>query len=444
MATVNFQLLGNNIYINFSAGRELKLRTKTGFITKPELWKQKQTKFSTKSNRVLKTDLNAPTDDESKVLKSKLDHLEEYVFEKYNEDFSHGIPIDRDWIDNVIKKFTNQSSEQEELLTHHIQNAIDEAPFKKIRTIGGKFKNGLSKGRIKGIIQFKNIILKYEKEKMNGQSIKVKEINKETIVKFEKWMFSKGYSTNYIGKQQANFKSILNDIESIPINIDTKNDIQVVSEEKDPEDIIYLSFDELQRIQELKLDSDYLENARKWLILGCYVGQRASDLLELNKEKIKLLKGRKVFTIKQKKTGKKVTIPILPEAEEIIQSGFPHKISDTKLREYFKKICRLADIDEPKKGRVKESKHGISIDGVYPKWKLIGTHVCRRSFASNFYGKIPTVVLKGITGHSTERMFLKYIGKTDEDFAMQMFEYVEKLPRQNNMRVLKMNKTGTN
>ena len=34
----------------------------------------------------------------------------------------------------------------------------------------------------------------------------------------------------------------------------------------------------------------------------------------------------------------------------------------------------------------------------------------RRSFASNYYGKIETPLLKNITGHSKESTFLTYIG----------------------------------
>jgi len=68
-----------------------------------------------------------------------------------------------------------------------------------------------------------------------------------------------------------------------------------------------------------------------------------------------------------------------------------------------------------------------SIKGVYPKYELIGSHVCRRSFATNFYGKIPTPILINITGHGTEKMFLKYIGKTSYDNAYQMVKYFSKL-----------------
>ena len=61
--------------------------------------------------------------------------------------------------------------------------------------------------------------------------------------------------------------------------------------------------------------------------------------------------------------------------------------------------------------------------GIYPKYELITSQVGRRSFATNNYGKIPTPLLMNVTGHSTETMFLEYIGKTATDKAIQLAEY---------------------
>ena len=47
----------------------------------------------------------------------------------------------------------------------------------------------------------------------------------------------------------------------------------------------------------------------------------------------------------------------------------------------------------------------------------------RRSFASNLYGKVPTVIIMAITGHSTEKSFLTYIKKPQRDFAERLKEY---------------------
>lgn len=52
-------------------------------------------------------------------------------------------------------------------------------------------------------------------------------------------------------------------------------------------------------------------------------------------------------------------------------------------------------------------------------YRVIG----RRSFATNNYGFIPTSLLFNVTGHSTEAMFLEYIGKTVTEKAIQLAEY---------------------
>ena len=61
--------------------------------------------------------------------------------------------------------------------------------------------------------------------------------------------------------------------------------------------------------------------------------------------------------------------------------------------------------------------------GVYPKYKLISSHTMRRSFASNLYGKVPTIVIMAITGHTTEKSFLTYIKKPQRDFAERLKDY---------------------
>ena len=45
-----------------------------------------------------------------------------------------------------------------------------------------------------------------------------------------------------------------------------------------------------------------------------------------------------------------------------------------------------------------------------PKYEFVTSHIMRRSFASNYYGKIETPLLMNITGHSKESTFLTYIG----------------------------------
>jgi len=169
----------------------------------------------------------------------------------------------------------------------------------------------------------------------------------------------------------------------------------------------------------------YLDNARKWLLLGCNVGQRGGDLLSLGEPK--KIKGKLMFELVQQKTGKHIFIPVLPQIEWLLDD-FPYPISLQKLNDYIKLVCSEAKMNESVQGFRRGKKGEPSKKGSYKKWELVGTHDLRRSFATNFYSKIPTPIIMGITGHSSENTFLKYIGKTSTDNALEFLSYFEKQP----------------
>jgi len=110
--------------------------------------------------------------------------------------------------------------------------------------------------------------------------------------------------------------------------------------------------------------------------------------------------------------------------------GFPRQLSDQKYNDYVKEVVKLAGIDETTYGGVVKIIPGIGkrkIMGDYPKYELISSHVGRRSFATNFYGKIRTPWLMNITGHVKESTFLAYIGKTSKDTAVEAAREFKKL-----------------
>jgi hypothetical protein len=52
------------------------------------------------------------------------------------------------------------------------------------------------------------------------------------------------------------------------------------------------------------------------------------------------------------------------------------------------------------------------------KWELVTTYAARRSFATNEYlAGTPTVTIIAITGHKTEKAFLRYIKLTPNEHA---------------------------
>ena len=92
-----------------------------------------------------------------------------------------------------------------------------------------------------------------------------------------------------------------------------------------------------------------------------------------------------------------------------------------------KEVCRLSKINEMCEGKrrisiapkgTKPTKNDYrDIVGEFEKWELVSSHIGRRSFATNYYKKIPTPVLMTVTGHSKESLFLAYIGKKEDKDA---------------------------
>ena len=420
----------SNIYVRYSINRTTVLKRKTGLIISAKDWSID--KAQPKTGR-----------EDLKIIKSKLDKLAIFINDAHNDGISKGTEFTGDWLQLQIDIFNNKIAIVElDVLTNYIDKFIEEAPYK----INQKKETGLSAGRIRNLRLFKNTIIRYQKEALNDKNILIKNINLQFVEKYKTWLFGKGYSVNYVGKNIANIKTICNDAykNDIETSPQLKN-IKTVSETKPPEQIITLNEEEQELIKNTRLMRDSLINARKWLLLGCLIGQRGGDLLSITEKNIKDIGGAKIIELKQQKTGKLVAIPLLPDAIEIIKSGFPHEISLPHFNEYIKNVCRTAGITQKVKGsksistktgnkviskrtgKLIDEKIKLNVFGEYQKYELITSHICRRSFATNFYGRIPTPILMNVTAHGTEKMFLNYIGKTTYDNAYQMLEYFSKL-----------------
>ena len=394
MATVKFLLQSKseiaNIYIRFSIDRKTILKRKSGFTINPKYWSETFAQPIQKSK-------------ETKELKSKLSKLSDFISDSYNDAVSKGVEFTGEWLQDQIDIFNNKKTVIElDVLLNYIQKYIDDAPYKRNQ----KKETGLSDGRVQNLKLFKNTIERYQKEAFKGKRILIKDVNLQFVENYKIWLFKQNYSVNYVGKNIANIKTVCNDAFKNDIETSTQvKNFKGVSESKEPQDIIVLSEMEQESIKKAVLAREALINARKWLLLGCLIGQRAGDLLSITENNIKEISGAKIIELKQQKTGKLVAIPLLPKAIEIIESGMPYKISLSRFNEYIKDVCKEAELNTPTKWRKKETQGEPSVIKVSPKHEAVSSHICRRSFATNFYGRIPTPILMNITAHGTERMF---------------------------------------
>lgn len=423
MATFKFRIHGKSdptsIYIQLSLGRGKVYERKTGYSINPRYWSKKGKPINTQ-DEVLKEELGE--------LNVSLNNLHNVLLKKNNEAIQKKEIVNGDWLQYQIDVINgNISLESRNYLTNHIQFIVDNADM--MRKSNNKL--GLSQNRIKGYKTFKNTILRFEKESNKRKPFLIKNIDSQFQKKFIRWLKDKNYSDNYIGKNIDNLKAVCNHAKSEGIEVSKllANIKGFTGEDKDPEDIIILTEAEQTKIAETTLVKESLINARKWLLLGCRLGQRFSDLIRVNPDMIVFRYGIEVLKIKQVKTGKVVKIPLDEFASDMIKNDMPHPISNQKFNDYIKDICKAAEINTPTKGAVyleTETKdpHKAKTPGVYPKWQLVGSHVCRRSYASQHYGEMPTTILKNITGHKTEAMLLRYVGEDEDKEDKLLAKYI--------------------
>ena len=414
MATIKYQLLSESenapIYLRLSVKRGLSPRVKTGLHINPKNW-------STSNYPITNTAIN-------KKLKSNLQKLENYILDEVNEVNIKGETITTNWLKHKIDVFFKRVTEnkQSDLLIDAIQSIIDEAPTRK----NAKGNLGLSQSRINSYTSLKNIITEYQKQ----NNFRVKDVDIKFAKDFLKYLLNtKKYQKSTSLKKLADLKTICNDAEFYGIETNPQYK-KIQSSKPNNENILYLNPKELKQIENAVLLNDALKNARKWLLLGCNIGQRGGDLLQLTESNFITRNNLEVIELKQQKTGKNVVIPVLEKTKDILKTGLPYKISTQKFNMHIKEICKLAEVNELIKGskitvteKGKGNKEKRKISGTYPKWQLMASHVCRRSFASNLYGTLPTPLIMSITAHSSEKMLLNYIGKDSLDFAQQIADF---------------------
>lgn len=281
-------------------------------------------------------------------------------------------------------------------------------------------------------------LLAYESE--THCTLQFADINLRFYERFRDFMLGKGYSLNFLGTVVKSIKVAYRDAR----DVDGLHDLHETekrgfSSANFAAKTIYLSLDELQRIADLEITPQSfvaafpnsannagvnierkikaLEVVRNKFLLGAYTALRVSDFNYLRDVHI----DGDYFRVTTQKTGAHVVIPIHPVIRRIIDSGFDIStpITDQKINEHIKEVARMAGITQLVEG-TKYIQHRAVV-GFFPKCDLITTHTARRSAATNMYkAGIPSISIMRITGHTTEKSFMKYIKITAEENAELM------------------------
>lgn len=391
--------------------KDFVFSTKTNFEVEKDYWKKhlkntKDAEIKTKQLRV----------------KNELQKIENFVLDAFRG--SNINNISKKWLIDCVHLYYNPPSEQNQsdTLTDVIQQIINEAPTRE----NGKGGIGLGSSRVNAYKRLMKLFNEFQGNKKH----KVKDLNNNKFNDFKNWLLvEKKYSPTYSLKKISDLKGICKHARAkgyhVSIDLDSIKSKQVSAYDDDM-DVITLSIQDIEKIEKITLSKEALINARKWLILSCYTGQRGQALTtRVKKENFQSYGEDLIIKIIQVKGNKPIIIPVLPKVRRIYKEGLPYNVSIQKLNKHFKEIGEKAQINELVMGRIQE-KERRGVKKLRPKYKYISTHIGRRTFASIHYGNIPTPIIMKVTGHSRESTLLKYINQTDDSHISTFIDYYKK------------------
>ena len=110
-----------------------------------------------------------------------------------------------------------------------------------------------------------------------------------------------------------------------------------------------LTKDELNRIANLHLPTEYLKHARDLFVFQTYTCMAYIDLSAFNYEKVTEVNGRLMYSAKRGKTKKKFTFLLMKPALQILKQYDYHlpMMSNQKYNNYIKMLAVMAGIDKP-------------------------------------------------------------------------------------------------
>tara|TARA_R110002072_G_scaffold51007_1_gene136764 strand:+ start:557 stop:1798 length:1242 start_codon:yes stop_codon:yes gene_type:complete len=387
-----------------SKGNEIDITSRIQVEVSKEYWQKKH-----KLKRVNDIDIaNKQT-----VLNNEFTKISNFILKAFKEVDAE--TVNKEWLSNTIHNYYNPieviklPTELIEYIDYYIEarkNELSNNSIKKIKVVKGKFE-------------------KFQEFKK--RTFLIKDVDLNFKKELESYLESKGYAPNTITRDIRYLKTFCNHAKYN--GIETSYQLEKVQAKYIPTENIYLTTEEIELIEKpKKILPDHLENARKWLLISCYTGQRISDFLRFTMEMVRFEGEVALIEFTQRKTGKIMTVPLSTKALALLKSN-PLRISDQRYNDYIKLVCEKVGITQKVKGSKKietEKDSGIyrKKEGLYRKCDLVSSHIGRRSFATNNYGKIQTSFLKYVTGHSTESMFLEYIGKSNKDIAIELSKHL--------------------
>jgi integrase len=287
--------------------------------------------------------------DKEKTLKEFLDLFLLNIEKIHNQ-------IERYQEDITIKEFKNRILGKQEIETiPSLIKIIEEhnLHFSKLVAIGERSKASLQKySRVKDLIKI------FNNKTFGCDDIQIDKINSayiynlESYLKFESdYKGKKGIRNNSVVKYFKNLKTICN--YAIRMELIDKNPFNIYNGKIKVDEAIFLTQDELERIENKIFKVERLERVKDIFLFSCYTGYAPVDAIKLTRKNV-IQDIEKTLWIKanRQKTNTKANVPILPPVLKIInkyqfdgETLLP-RISNQKMNAYLKEIADIIELDK--------------------------------------------------------------------------------------------------
>lgn len=401
MADPRFYLKDSNsskptlIYLKWFIDRR-RFVYSTGEMIQPALWSQKREKIS-------------PRHPNAESVNTKLERLRIDVIDHYNEILKEKQFVRFAELRQALDGVTGKNNEQASL-SEFIDTLI------KQKKVEGKNKTTISNYKIvkTRLSEFAN--------KQGRKEIDFADMRYETWRDFENFL-APMYAPNSVRKIMSKLKTVLK--EAVKLGVNKKVDFQYfdISTKEQESTAIYLNKTELTKLFNIDYsDRLRLEKARDLFLIGATTGLRHSDFSRVSKKNVRSIKGIDFIEFYSQKGKDSVIIPLVPILSDLLDKygDSPPEMKQQKLNDALKEIGRGCGFMSDKIARtINDSGKTYSV--MTPRYELFSTHTARRSFATNAYlDGLDSVAIMMITGHKSEKEFLKYIRVSKEENALRI------------------------
>ncbi|WP_373297277.1 site-specific integrase [Salinimicrobium marinum] len=273
-----------------------------------------------------------------------------------------------------------------------------------------KMSGVLKYGTMKNYRTTENYLKEYLKKQHRTSDIYLKQIDYQFTLGFESYLRSLSrLQNNGVMKHMERFKKLMRLAEHL--NWIEKNPTVRFKLRFEQVDMVYLSKPELEKVKSAVFEKDVLNINRDIFVFACYTGLPYADARALSTNHLQIGKdGKKWIYTRRSKTNTAVRIPLLEEAERILDSFKDHpKIDGTekllpvysnqKTNQYLKEIAKKAKIR-----------------------KELKFHAARHTFATTVIlaNRMPIETVSKLLGHtklSTTQIYARVIdSKIANDF----------------------------